>query len=108
MPVWLWPMGDFFPRSKRTMITRSTDSLLVHAYPHLIVAPQQVLTVLIVHIYPFVPLLMSLLFLNGSDEPVCIIALLTNGVKWCFCDEGMFCVCGIQYSRHSDLRLPCS
>lgn len=72
---------------------RSTDSLLLHAYPHLVMVSQQVPTVLIFHIYPFVPFLMSLLFLNDLDEPVRITALLTNGVKWCFCDEGMFCLC---------------
>lgn len=63
---------------------RSTDSLLLRAHPHLVMAPQQVPTALIFHIYPFVPFLMSLLFLNDLDEPVHITALLTNGVKWGF------------------------
>ena len=52
VPVWWWSMGDsLFFFSKRTMITRSTDSLLLHACPHLVLAPLQVPTVLIFHIY---------------------------------------------------------
>lgn len=83
--------------SKRDIHDREKqDFLLLLTYPHLTMVSEQVHTVLISHIYPFVPLLIPLLVLNGLDEPVHFTALLTNGVEWCFWNEGVFYVCVTQ------------
>lgn len=83
--------------SKRDIHDREKqDFLLLLTYPHLTMVSEQVHTVLISHIYPFVPLLIPLLVLNGLDEPASFTALLTNGVEWCFWNEGVFYVCVTQ------------
>lgn len=60
--IWAYGRLHFFPFSKRAMIMRGTDSLLLLTHPPLTMASKQVHTVLNC---PFVPLPMSLLSLNG-------------------------------------------